>query len=349
MYQALDKGDEKMKKKLLLTIVSMFLVLALAACGEKSKEDVIGALDEKVKEMSGYKVNATMTLKAGPTAQKYNVEVWYNKPTFYRVALSNSKKNQSQMILRNSDGVFVLTPALNKSYRFQSDWPMNSSQVYLFESLVKDVTKDKNSKFKSLKDSYVFETKTNYNNNDSLPNQIISFNKSTLAPESVKIKDAEGNVLVSVVFDDMKFDAKFDKNSFDTQKNMTSAKIKPSKVANNDKPLSVKYPLVNGMDLIEEKLVNSEDGQRVILTYGGEKNFTLVEEKAVVRAASTTMMMMNGEPNTPFSSAASISFFNRSLMTGSAMTLNMAARSSPSSVAMSAILSADEMSIPSPK
>jgi outer membrane lipoprotein-sorting protein len=284
-----------MKKKLLLTIVSMFLVLTLAACGEKSKEDVIGALDEKVKDMSGYKVNATMTLKAGTTAQKYNVEVWYNKPTYYRVALSNSKKNQSQMILRNNEGVFVLTPALNKSYRFQSDWPMNSSQVYLFESLVKDITKDKNAKFKKLDKSYVFETKTNYNNNDSLPSQVISFNKRTLAPESVKIKDVEGKVLVSVVFNTMKFDAKFDKNAFDTKKNMTSAKLKPSEVVKNETPFSIKYPLVNGMDLIEEKQVSSEDGERVVLTYGGEKNFTLVEEKAVVREASTTMSM-SGEP-----------------------------------------------------
>ena len=32
------------------------------------------------------------------------------------------QKDQSQIILRNEEGVFVLTPALNKSFRFQSDW-----------------------------------------------------------------------------------------------------------------------------------------------------------------------------------------------------------------------------------
>ncbi len=47
------------------------------------------------------------------------------------------------MILKNDDGVYVLTPALNKSFKFQSEWPENSSQAYLFESLVKDITEDK--------------------------------------------------------------------------------------------------------------------------------------------------------------------------------------------------------------
>ena len=57
--------------------------------------------------------------------------------------LQNAKKDQSQIILRNEEGVFVLTPALNKSFRFQSDWPQNSSQAYLYESLVRDILQDK--------------------------------------------------------------------------------------------------------------------------------------------------------------------------------------------------------------
>ena len=41
------------------------------------------------------------------------------------------RKDQSQIILRNEEGVFVLTPALNKSFRFQSDWPQNSSRLFI--------------------------------------------------------------------------------------------------------------------------------------------------------------------------------------------------------------------------
>ena len=101
-----------------------------AACGAKSQEDVVKALNSKQKDLSGYKVDAKMTLKMGTDSQVYNVEIWHKDPSFYRVNLKNAEKDQSQMILRNEEGVFVLTPAL-KSFKFQSEWPQNSSQAYL--------------------------------------------------------------------------------------------------------------------------------------------------------------------------------------------------------------------------
>src|SRR5690625_5969794 len=54
------------------------------------------------------------------------------KKDLYRVALTNPEDEKgSQVILKNEDGVFVLTPALDKSFKFQTDWPENSSQPYL--------------------------------------------------------------------------------------------------------------------------------------------------------------------------------------------------------------------------
>src|SRR5690606_17281840 len=110
---------------------------------------------------------------------------------YYRVNLKNTEKDQSQMILRNDEGVFVLTPALNKSFRFQSEWPENSSQAYLFESLVNDIKADPEAKFTATKDQYVFETKTNYKNNKMLPIQEITLNKKDLSPVMVKVMDPD--------------------------------------------------------------------------------------------------------------------------------------------------------------
>ena len=74
------------------------------------------------------------------------------------------QKDQSQIILRNEEGVFVLTPALNKSFRFQSDWPQNSSQAYLYESLVRDILQDKkNLTFEKTDKYYIFKTKQTIN------------------------------------------------------------------------------------------------------------------------------------------------------------------------------------------
>ncbi|MBO9131380.1 outer membrane lipoprotein carrier protein LolA [Bacillus sp. 165] len=266
---------------------------------EKSKEDVVADLNARVEKMSGYKAEAKLSIKTGTEPQVYEVDIWHDKPSYYRVSLKNGKKDQSQVILRNDDGVFVLTPALNKSFRFQSDWPQNSSQAYLYESLVRDILKDKEAVFKKTDKYYVFETKTNYQNHNMLPKQEITFSKKDLSPVRVKLLDSDQNVLVQVDFSNVKFDAKFDKGAFDTKRNMSSVQMElPTVGDNKDTPFSVLYPKDSpqGVTLKEEKEMKTANGKRIILTYSGDKkSYTLIQEKAKVAAASTTINV-SGEP-----------------------------------------------------
>lgn len=299
LYEA--KGLKKLKKSLMLFLVGLLTVLVLAGCGEKSQADVVQALEKKIEEMSGYKAKGKMTLQTGSEPQEYEIEIWHKGPTYYRVNLKNSQKDQSQMILRNDEGVFVLTPALNKSFRFQSDWPQNSSQAYLFESLVNDIVKDTEAKFNVAEDNYVFETKTNYQNNKMLPAQEITFNKKDLAPKMVKVMDTDRNPLVVVEFTNFEFNASFDDNSFDVEKNMSSAQIEVPTMATGDRePFAVKYPLEqpNGVKLLEETEVKTENGKRVILSFGGEKSFTLIQETAAVAtpASASASTFVDGYP-----------------------------------------------------
>ena len=287
-----------MKKRLVILVMAMVAVMMLAACGQKSKEDVTKDLKAKVEDMKGYKADAKMTLQVGDEPQTYDVEVWHNDPNYYRVALKNAAKDQSQMILRNDDGVFVLTPALNKSFRFQSDWPENSSQAYLYESLVKDVLEDKEATFKETKDYYVFTTKTRYQNSQMLPTQQISFNKKDLSPASVNVMDADKNSLVKVEFSKMDMKAAFDKKDFDMKKNMTGAQLEvPATAGVDDKEFTVFYPMseISGTELVEEKEVATDTGKRVILTYDGDKAFTIVQEKTTVVPTMTVSTSLQGE------------------------------------------------------
>ncbi|WP_394581764.1 LolA family protein [Cytobacillus firmus] len=288
-----------MKKKWFMLLAGLLVVLALSACGSKTQEDVVKDLDKKLEDVKGYKAEAKMTLQMGTDPQTYEIEVWHKDPDFYRVNLKNAQKEQSQMILRNNDGVFVLTPALNKSFRFQSDWPQNSSQAYLYESLVKDIMEDKEAKFSATKEHYVFETKTRYQNNQMLPVQEIKLKKSDLSPVSVKVMDPDKNALVTVEFSNVKFNASFGKKDFDMQKNMTGAQLEVPVMAEvEDQEFTVKYPQMDMADvkLVDEQEMKTEDGKRVVLTYDGEKSFTLVQEKAAVMPTSSVVTSVKGEP-----------------------------------------------------
>ncbi len=281
-----------------MIVFALIAVLALAGCGQKSQEDVVKALDAKVESLTGYKAEAKMTLQTGEEAQVYEVEIWHKTPTFYRVNLKNAQKEQSQMILRNEEGVFVLTPALNKSFRFQSDWPQNSSQAYLYESLVKDILDDPEAKFTADKDTYTFETKTNYKNNKMLPAQEIIFNKKDLTPLMVKVMDPDRNPLLIVEFSNMAFNPEFDENAFNVEKNMSGARLEVPVMAGVDQgPLAVMYPQekIEGVSLVEEKEIKTENGNRIVMTFGGEKSFTLIQERAQVSEVGTTTTI-SGEP-----------------------------------------------------
>ena len=73
--------------------------------------------------------------------------------------------------------VIVVTPRLNKSFKFQSDWPYNNSQVYLLGPLIDDITSDENRTFSKDDDGYKIVTSVNYPNNSKLVKQEILFDK----------------------------------------------------------------------------------------------------------------------------------------------------------------------------
>ncbi|PAV30709.1 DUF4367 domain-containing protein [Virgibacillus profundi] len=274
-------------------------ILVLSACGEKSQEDVVEKLQENLEDMDGYKAKAEMAMNTGQEEQKFNIDIWHKKDNFYRVALENNQDEKgSQVILKNEDGVFVLTPALNKSFKFQTEWPDNSSQPYLYQSLVNDVLKDTEAEFEATDSEYIFKTKTNYQSNNNLPFQEIHFDKKTFTPTLVKVLDKDRKALVEVKFSDFNTDPTFEKDDFTMEKNMASATIDTpvSGEPADQSSLTVFLPeYMAGAELTAKKEVDLESGKRVILTFTGEKNFTLVEETAEVLPTLSMPKEVNGD------------------------------------------------------
>lgn len=294
-----QRGWQKMKKTLSMMLTAFMLVAILSACGAKSQSDVLDSLEERMDSMTGYKADAKMTLKTGEKPLTYDLEIWYKKPDFYRVSMKNAEKDQSQMILRNKDGVFVLTPALNKSFRFQSDWPENNSQVYLFQSLISDILNDNDRGFKTKEKSYVFHTKTNYQNKN-LYQQEITLNKD-LDPTQVRIMDQDQKELVTLTFSNVKYNAKFDKNSFDMESNMSSAQYEIPTFSGDDKEFEVLYPTYTAnLNLVNEREVMlGKNESKVVMSYASgeeKKSFTLMQQKNQSVESAARLTMPSGEP-----------------------------------------------------
>ena len=280
-----------MKKTIFFLIL---IVILLTGCGKYNENDLISDLDKKISK-SSYYLEGNLEIVNNDNVYNYEVKVSYKKDNNYRVSLLNKSNNHEQIILKNSEGVFVVTPALNKSFKFQSDWPYNNSQVYLLQSVLNDIENDDKRQFKSKNGNFIFNTEVNYPNNRKLVSQEIVISKNHKF-DKIKVLDENGIALMTMDFKKIDFTPTFKKNYFELNTVMESAKVDNTTKEVDSLEDSI-YPLVlpTGTKLTNEEKVKKDKGERVILTFDGEKPFLLVEETANA-ADDFTIIPTSGEP-----------------------------------------------------
>lgn len=281
-------------KKLYLLMFSILLLVC--GCGKYTKDDVVNDLSKKVKKLSSYKVVGNLEIVNNDDVYNYDIEVSYKKDNNYKVSITNTANDHTQIILKNNDGVYLLTPSLNKSFKFQSDWPYDNSQIYLLSALVNDIEGDKNLKFKEEKDKYILTTKVNYPNNNNLVSQKIELSKK-LNVKKVTIYDKNNVSLMTMVYKNIDYSPTFKKDYFDLDKIMKNVSKDKSEVKETSSLEDSIYPLAlpTGTKLVSEEKVKKDNGERIIMTFDGEKSFLLVEETMDV-SDEPTIVPTYGEP-----------------------------------------------------
>ncbi len=301
-----------MKKLLFLLTITLFTI---TGCGKYKLEDAVNDFTKSVESSKSYKLNGTMEINSGEETFIYNIDSYFLKDDFYKVVLVNQTNNHEQIILKNKEGLYVITPSLNKSFKFDSVWPENSSQAYLLQNLVNDIKNDNEVEFETFDNGYLIKSKVNYPNNEELTYQKIYFNKDKII-EKVEVYNADDIVKIKVNFKSVNLKAKLKEDDFalddlikeeDTTKDnttkenttnneennqqttCTSANCEENKCEENcDKTTSsldnVIYPLYlpTNTHLKSSENVSTETGNRVILTFAGEKNFVIVEETSKI-------------------------------------------------------------------
>lgn len=281
-------------KKILLSLV--MLLLLVTGCGKNSETSIINDLEKKVNKSDAYKVSGELEIVNNDEVYTYDIEVSYKKENNYKVSLTNQANNHTQIILKNADGVYVLTPSLNKSFKFQSDWPYSNSQVYLLKSLVNDIKETKEKDFKQTDNGYMLTTKVNYPNNSKLVKQTIELDKNGDF-KRVKVYDSNNVICMTMVFDVIDYSPTFKKDYFDLNTIMSTYSIDEESVKEATAIDDTIYPLIipNGTKLVSEEKIKKDIGDRIIMTFDGDKPFLLVEESAVVED-EFTIIPTYGEP-----------------------------------------------------
>ena len=286
-------------KRILFLLVG---ILLLTGCGGVDKDKVINKFVDDVESSKSYKLIGDMEIYNDEDTYTYEMEVYYMDDNYFKVNMLNTINKHKQIILRDKEAVYVVTPSLNKSYKFTSEWPYNSSQAYILNTLVEDINNDSDIKFESFEKEYVLEVDVNYPNNGDLKYQKIYFDKD-LEITGVDVYDKDDILAITVKFKDIDYKAGLDSKDFDIDKIMETECIKVDEdtedvMSEETATLEdVIYPLYIPANtyLKEKETINTETGERVILTFNGAKNFVLIEESSYVNSEFETVPVY-GDP-----------------------------------------------------
>lgn len=270
-------GDE-MKKVFAILLIGLFL---FTGCGKGGEKDILSDLEKKVNNNKAYQVQGTLEISNNDDTYHYDVVASFKQKDYYRVSLKNQANNHEQIILKNPEGVYVLTPSLNKSFKFQSDWPYNNSQVYLLKSIVEDIKNDEKREFVQNENGYVFTTKVNYPNNHKLVRQQVTLDKDLNFKEVVVMDEADIPQM-TMIFAKVDMNPTFDDKYFDLNEAMSTCSTcgEENQTTETGALDDIIFPLYlpSGTKLTNQDKIEKTNGERIILTFEGEKPFLLVEE-----------------------------------------------------------------------
>ena len=311
-----------------LVILALGLMLFITGCGKETEEDLIAKFEKSITNSKSYILKGNMEILSNEETFTYSIEANYLKDDYYKVTLVNQTNNHEQIILKNGDGVYVVTPTLNKSFKFQSEWPANSSQSYILSSLLSDIKGEEKISVEEQDKNYILKTKVNYPNNSALTYQKIYFDKN-MNLEKVEVYDREDIVNIKVVFSSIDLKAGLSEEDFLLEdlidmnaENKEDENKEPKEEENNQNTEntegqntgneceneecdtkssnildSIIYPLYIPSEtyLSNSEEIDTDEGNRMILTFAGDKNFVLIEEVANI-ANEFEIIPVYGDP-----------------------------------------------------
>lgn len=280
-------------KKVLISLI--LICLFLTGCFNK-KDDSLNKILKKYSNLNSYILTGDLEIINNEDRYNYDVKVIYQKKDKFYVSLKNRGNNHEQIILKNEDGVYVVTPSLNKSFKFQSDWPYNNSQIYLLQPIITDLYNDTSRTIEKNNDGYILTSKVNYSSEKEFAKQRIYVDKDKNITK-VEVLDSADNVKMILTVIEIDYKAKFDTDYFSANKYQISEESKENKTTQNNtnnitnesqsnkesttsKLEDIVYPMYIPVDtqLSGQDIVQTTNGERAILTFTGESAFTVVQE-----------------------------------------------------------------------
>ncbi|QQE78619.1 outer membrane lipoprotein carrier protein LolA [Alicyclobacillus sp. SO9] len=258
-------------------LVATGIVIGLVSgCGAPSSQSMKPKLQSHVQAMTkqNYKTTATMTVQMDHSSQTYYIETWYESPDVYRISLGESPDKINQVIVKNKNGMFIVSPSLQKVFRFNGNWAQNQGHIYLYTQILQQLSSGDKVTVKKKNGLYQFDMPVSPAN-DVVTKEHVQLDAKTLNPKKVVLYDAENQAVVTIDFKKFESPAKFQTADFNPQKIAEGSGAKTT-LASMSQPFGYLEPTITGLGdkLSDMQEVSTDD---YLLRYTGQHAFTLSE------------------------------------------------------------------------
>ncbi|MGM9972086.1 MAG: outer membrane lipoprotein carrier protein LolA [Anaeroplasmataceae bacterium] len=251
------------------SLLCVLVTMCLVACKkDKSNDTIVTDVCNNIINCSSYKSVATLN-NMRDNNKSYTIETVYMKDDYYKVTYNCENAENKQIILRNPDGVYALTPSIAKQFKFESLWPSNGSHIYIPTSVINDYLNDPAKSYVEEDGLLVLTSTINHKIHNNYKYQHITIDKKKESIIGVNYYDENNNVVSSLTFESVVFNVSVNEDDFDA-----------SKVINNEINVMGEGSVVDIIGSLEVSYViegsSLKTSNESIFVYTGECNYTIV-------------------------------------------------------------------------
>lgn len=265
------------KNRKIIILIMLLMISLLTSC--KKNVNIVESFPEKITNLNSYKIVGKLETMFPTGTKECEVTAYYQKPDLFRVEIKNPNVEELQVIIKNAEGVFVIVPSINKTFKVNGSWPINSSYPYLLHSLSKDIVNDTELITDNNGTQTTLELKAKVFNNANLTKQKIIFDNETKLPTEVLMYDEQDNLFSRFVFNLIEENPELENDLFVVNTTINTIRL-------NYESLPIQYERIityptyfkEGTSKISEVITGGPEDKQVVMVYSGSTNLTIIEK-----------------------------------------------------------------------
>lgn len=256
-----------MKKYLIICLTIMTVFIGVFFAYLHHKDSPINNIKKISEDLTSYEIEGTLSFVDEESLKKINVTSIYKKidtQDFFYVRLEDSSTKQVQTIIRNQEGVFVISHGFNRAFKFNTDWPFNGFKPYILQNIFEALLEHQITE--NIRDGYILVSPIRDDIYKEYHEIQVMFNQNN-ALQQVNILDQNKTEKMAFTLCTYILNSDIDESIF-VVKNDDSSQVS----LNEQIPI---FPLESyNSELVDHLKTNNGH----ILRYKGDKYFTLVEK-----------------------------------------------------------------------